>query len=89
VFFFASSMSRSEAGALLAAAIADRLGLPFEGRAHPILKETRAPAVVVATDDMDPETGRATAEAIKGFFASARTDVDDEPPGGSGLSGLL
>lgn len=88
VFFFASSMSRSEAGALLAAAIADRLGLPFEGRAHPILKETRAPAVVVATETMDPTAGKAVADAIRGFFASAKTDVDDQQSHGTGLSGL-
>ena len=89
VFFFASSMSRSEAGAMLAAAIADRLGLPWEGRAHPILKETRAPAVVVATDDMSKEVGQAIAEAIGVFFASAQTEVDDPGPHGSGLSGLI
>jgi hypothetical protein len=82
-------MSRSEAGALLAAAIADRIGLPFEGRAHPILKETRAPAVVVATENMDSAAGAAVADAIRNFFASARTDVDDPPPHGTGISGLL
>ena len=47
VFFFASALSRSEAGAILATEVAARLGLGVEGRASPILKETRAPAVVV------------------------------------------
>ncbi len=89
VFFFASPMSRSEAGAMLAAAISERLGLPVEGRAHPILKETRAPAVVVATDTMNEAAGKVVAEAISGFFSSAQTDVDNPPPHGSGLSGLL
>lgn len=89
VFFFASSMSRSEAGALLAAAIAERLGLPFEGRAHPMLKETRAPAVVVATPEMDSPLGKMVAEAISGFFSSAQENVDDPNPHGTGLSGLL
>ncbi len=84
VFFFASSMSRSEAGALLAAAIAGRLGLPFEGRAHPMLKETRAPAVVVATDDMTPELGKQVAGSITGFFATAHSDVDNLTPRGTG-----
>ena len=74
---------------MLAAAISERLGLPVEGRAHPILKETRAPAVVVATDAMDEAAGKAVAEAISGFFASAQSDVDDPPPHGSGLSGPL
>ena len=89
VFFFASSMSRSEAGALLAAAIAEQIGLPFEGRAHPILKETRAPAVVVAAADMTEELGRKVATAIVGFFASAQNDMEDLRPHGTGLSGML
>ena len=89
VFFFASSMSRSEAGAMLAAAVADRIGLPFEGRAHPILKETRAPAVVVATHDLDEDLGKMVATAIRGFFASAQNDVNDLNPHGTGLSGLI
>jgi N-acetylmuramoyl-L-alanine amidase len=89
VFFFASSMSRSEAGALLAAAIADQIGLPFEGRAHPMLKETRAPAVVVATPDMNDQLGKMVAAAISGFFSSAQSDVADPPPHGTGLSGLI
>jgi N-acetylmuramoyl-L-alanine amidase len=89
VFFFASPMSRSEAGAMLAAAISEPLGLPNEGRAHPILKETRAPAVVVATDEMSETAGRVVAEAISRFFSSARTEVEDPPPHSSGLSGLL
>ena len=89
VFFFASSMSRSEAGALLAAAIAEQIGLPFEGRAHPMLKETRAPAVVVATLDMTAGLGKTVASAIGGFFSSAQTDIDDPKPHGRGLSGLI
>jgi N-acetylmuramoyl-L-alanine amidase len=89
VFFFASSMSRSEAGALLAAAIAERIGLPFEGRAHPMLKETRAPAVVVATRDMDQELGRTVASAVIGFFSSAQRDVDDLDRHGTGMADLV
>lgn len=79
VFFFASAMSRSEAGALLAAAVADRLDLSFEGRAHPMLKETRAPAVVVATAAMDEDLGANVAEALREFFSSAHVDVDPIP----------
>ena len=82
-------MSRSEAGALLAAAIADQIGLPFEGRAHPMLKETRAPAVVVATPDMNDQLGKMVAGAIRGFFSSAQSEVDDPPPHGTGLSGVV
>jgi N-acetylmuramoyl-L-alanine amidase len=86
VFFFASAMSRSEAGALLAAAIAERVGLPFEGRAHPMLKETRAPAVVVATPDMGEHLGRNVAHALRYFFSSAHDEVN---PHGNGLAGLI
>lgn len=75
IFFFASTMSRSEAGALLAAAIGERVGLPVEGRAHPMLKETRAPAVVIATPNMDEQLGLMTAQAIVGFFQSPRDDL--------------
>jgi N-acetylmuramoyl-L-alanine amidase len=89
VFFFASAMSRSEAGALLAAAIAEQIGLPFEGRAHPMLKETRAPAVVVASPEMNSSLGKMVASAISGFFSTAQTDVDDPNPHGTGLSGLI
>ena len=86
VFFFASAMSRSEAGALLAAAIAERVGLPFEGRAHPMLKETRAPAVVVATEDMSEDLGHDVARALRDFFSSAHDEVN---PHGIGLTGLI
>ena len=89
VFFFASSMSRSEAGALLAAAIAEPLGLPLEGRANAMLKETRAPAVVIATGELGERLGADVATAITGFFTSAQTDVDDFPPHGTGLAGLV
>ncbi len=71
VFFFASTMSRSEAGATFAAAIAERLGLPVEGRAQAILKETRAPAVVVTASQMDEGVGRSVGEAVVDFFRSA------------------
>ena len=66
-----------------------QIGLPFEGRAHPILKETRAPAVVVAAADMTEELGKKVATAIIGFFASAQNDIDDLRPHGTGLSGML
>lgn len=87
VFFFASSMSRSEAGALLAAAIADRLDLEFDGRAQAILKETRAPAVLVTTDRMDEVLGREVGLAIISFFRSTHDEA--EPPAGSGPKGVV
>jgi len=58
VWYFASEHSRSAAGEALAGAIAAHLGLPTAGRSTPILKDTRAPAVVVSVPDPDAATGR-------------------------------
>ncbi|MDP8959045.1 MAG: peptidoglycan-binding protein [Actinomycetota bacterium] len=72
VFFFASPLSRSDVGARLAAEVADRLGLPTEGRSPVILKETRAPAVLVAASKMGPHTGELAAEGVEAFFLQPR-----------------
>jgi N-acetylmuramoyl-L-alanine amidase len=48
VFHFGSDLSTSPAGRALAEAIGRKLGLPVSARATPMLRETRAPAVVVA-----------------------------------------
>ena len=69
VFFFASAHSRSEAGASLAAAIAGELGLPVDGRSPAILKETRAPAVLISADRLDAECGSRVIEALERFFS--------------------
>ena len=71
VYFFASAMSRSEAGALLASEIAGRLDLPVDGRAAPILKHTRSPAVVVAHADLGTEIAKGIVAGINGFFVEA------------------
>lgn len=71
VYFFSSEHSRSEAGALLAEAIAHQFGWAVQGRATPMLKETRAPAVVVAGAELDQATGQAIVEGIAAFFAGA------------------
>lgn len=77
VYFFASEHSRSEAGLLLAGQIAERLQCRVAGRATPMLKETRAPAVVVSRLHLDERTGTAIVEGVEGFFRQA---------GGSGRS---
>ena len=64
VFFFASEHSRSEAGGLLARALALELGGRVEGRAGALLKETRAPAVVVSRGSLDAEVGRAVVDGL-------------------------
>jgi N-acetylmuramoyl-L-alanine amidase len=78
VYFFASTMSRSEAGALLASETAERLGVGVEGRAIPILKETRAPAIVVAVDDLAAGLGKPVVESIEAFFAAASAHLPDQ-----------
>lgn len=69
VHFFASSMSKSSAGEELARSIAQRLDSPISGRAIPILKNTRAPAVVVALPHADSTTTTGIAQGILDLYA--------------------
>jgi N-acetylmuramoyl-L-alanine amidase len=72
VFYFASEHSSSRAGEALANALALTVGGRVEGRASAMLKETRAPAAVVALRAMDEKTGLAVAEGLNQFFAETR-----------------
>jgi len=72
VYFFSSEHSTSQAGEALANAIALTVGGRVEGRASAMLKETRAPAAVVALRALDEKTGLAVAEGLNQFFAEAR-----------------
>jgi N-acetylmuramoyl-L-alanine amidase len=69
VNFFASAHSSSSAGEHMAQAIAERLDIPTVGRAIPMLKHTRSPAVVVATDPLDEKTGGRVAQGVIDLFA--------------------
>jgi N-acetylmuramoyl-L-alanine amidase len=69
VTFFASAHSSSSAGERIAQSIAARLSVPVLGRAIPMLKHTRAPAVVVATTPLDETTGGRVAQGIIDLFA--------------------
>ncbi|MGI8518517.1 MAG: peptidoglycan-binding protein [Acidimicrobiia bacterium] len=71
VFFFQSDLSSSRAGELLAERIALALGSQVESRATAILRETRAPAVIVAQSNLTAEVGRLVVEGISQFFATA------------------
>lgn len=73
VFYFASEHSSSKAGEALANSIALAVGGRVEGRASAMLKETRAPAAVVALRTLDQKTGLAVAEGLNQFFAVARS----------------
>ncbi len=69
VYYFSSDHGRSDVGALLAEAVADQLACQVDGRATPMLKETRAPAVVVECSLVDAKTGLAIVDGIERFFA--------------------
>lgn len=71
VFYFASEHSSSRAGQELAESIALTVGARVEGRAFAMLKETRAPAAVVALRTLDEKSGLAVAEGLNQFFAEA------------------
>lgn len=68
IYYFSSEHSHSEAGMVIAEHIADRLGIRAYGRTMPILKETRAPAVVVALRSTNRRAGRIVANAIAGLY---------------------
>lgn len=71
VFYFGSEHSRSAAGEELALAVAATVGGNVEGRASSILKETRAPSVVVSRGTLDEKLGLSVGEALNLFFRSA------------------
>ncbi len=71
VFYFSSDHSSSTAGEILANAIAESVGGRVAGRASALLKETRAPAVVVSRSRLDENVGLAVSNGIEEFFGSA------------------
>lgn len=71
VYYFSSDLGRSEVGARLADAIGKRLGCPVRGRATPMLKETRAPAVVIECGDVGEVTGSRVVDGVEDFFVRA------------------
>lgn len=85
VFYFESTLSHSPAGKRLAAAVADCLGLDIAGRTVPLLKDTQAPAVVVATEPLDGTVGGRAAQGLINLFAagpeSSVQDVASEATG--------
>lgn len=76
VYYFRSTLSHSEAGEALAAALAQRFGLPPVGRVTPILQQTRAPAVIVAVPGLGARAGRAAVAGLDAWLASR---ADQEP----------
>ncbi|MFQ5515992.1 MAG: peptidoglycan-binding protein [Acidimicrobiia bacterium] len=72
VYYFAGHVSHSEAGAAMAGVVAQEIGEETHGRALPMLKETRAPAVVVSQRDLNAELGSKVAAALEAFFRSVQ-----------------
>lgn len=70
VYYFASQHSSSSAGAALASHVGSLLGVEPGGRAIPILKNTRSPAVVVAVTEFDEPTVEAVAQGVMDLFAT-------------------
>ncbi len=68
VFYFASAQSHSEAGSAIATGLAARLGVRAAGRTMPLLRATRAPAVVVSLPRLDSTLGRAVVRAVDEWF---------------------
>lgn len=71
VFYFASELSLSSAGRALAEHIGGTVGIPNRGRAIPILKNTRSPAVVVASAELDESAIAAIVRGIMNLFAES------------------
>ncbi len=70
VFYFASEMSSSQAGRALAGLMAERLGVPRAGRAIPMLKNTRSPAVVVALETMSETAMTSVAQGLLDLYTT-------------------
>ena len=68
VFHFATTTSHSEVGARLGQHLGRALDLPSRGRATPILRETRSPAVLVAAP-LDEALGKSVGAALASFLA--------------------
>jgi hypothetical protein len=68
VYFYERGASRSEAGAMLALRIGEAIGADAMGMATAILRETRAPAVIVARKVLTPNLGRQVVVGLEAFF---------------------
>lgn len=72
VHFFASSLGESAAGAAIATAVAAGFGVETVGRATPLLRETRAPAIVVVLPSLDATTGHVVAGRLEAWMCAPR-----------------
>lgn len=73
VFYFASPHSQSEVGEKLANSVAARIGGRVEGRASALLKETRAPAVIVSYNRLTGKLGENVTDGLGDFLKEFAT----------------
>ena len=73
ISYFASPISHSVAGKLIASCLAEAMSLETEGQATAMLKETRSPAVVVAVPDLGASIGQAAVTGLRNFFRTPVT----------------
>lgn len=78
VFYFASDRGASRAGEMLATRIAETAGGVVEGRATAILRDTRAPSVIISHPELGSEIGRQVVEGLTQFFATAALETSDD-----------
>jgi len=69
VFYFESEYSTSHAGKIMAKAVAEGLGLSPSGRATPMLKNTRSPAIIIASAKLGAKVAGKAAQGIINLFA--------------------
>ena len=70
IYYFASALSSSSAGKALAHKIGAVMGAVPTGRAIPILKNTRSPAVVVAAGAIDEAVVAGIAQGLIDLYAA-------------------
>ena len=75
VYYFASEHSSSAAGEALAKHIGDLLAVSHSGRAIPILKNTRSPAVVITLPNFTEAAAAATAQGLMDLYSEDRSDL--------------
>lgn len=80
VFYFASEHGQSVVGEKLATTVASRTGGSVAGRANALLKETRAPAIVVSVPRLSAETGLSVITGVESFFAENAANGGDDHP---------
>lgn len=77
VHFFESEHTRSEAGHLLATVLSSYLEIPTSGRSSTMLKNTRAPAVILAIEPVDTDPDLILA-GVCDFFRRAAEEMHNQ-----------